>query len=120
VKRLIRSGLALAPLKFGLGSVPRLIATSTVEGLRAKLAPEPHWYLWVIGVEPSRQGQGLGGELIELMLARVDSDGLPSYLETHKERNVTFYQQYGYNVVHNGDVPNGGPPYWCLKREARR
>jgi hypothetical protein len=45
---------------------------------------------------------------------------MPCYLETHKERNVQFYEKHGYNVVHSGHVPRGGPAYWCLKREARR
>ena len=118
--RLVRAGLAFTPLKFGLSAIPRFMAANHVEQLRAKLAPEPHWYLWVIGVEPERQGRGLGSSLIEPMLQRADADGLPCYLETHKERNVAFYNKHGYEVVHSGSVPNGGPPYWCLKREPRR
>lgn len=118
--RLLRSGLALAPLKFGLESIPRFMAANTVEHLRAELAPEPHWYLWVIGVEPEQQGRGLGSALIEPMLQRADNEGVPCYLETHKERNVAFYQKHGYNVVRSGHVPRGGPAYLCLKREARR
>lgn len=116
---LIRAGLALTPLKFGLGATGRFMAANHVERLRAKLAPEPHWYLWVIGVEPERQGRGLGSSLIEPMIARADADGLPCYLETHKERNVTFYEKHGYNAVHTGNVAKEGPPYWCLKREPR-
>jgi GNAT superfamily N-acetyltransferase len=120
IRRLLRSGLALAPLKFGFSSISRLMATNTVERLRAELAPEPHWYLWILGVEPAHQGQGLGSSLVETMLQRIDAERLPSYLETHKERNVTFYERHGYNVVHSGNIPNDGPAYWCLKREARR
>jgi len=118
--RLARSGLALAPLKFGLESIGRFMAANTVEHKRAKLAPEPHWYLWVIGVEPGRQGRATGTSLIEPILRRADTDGTPCYLETHKERNVTFYNKHGFQVVASGNVPKDGPPYWCLKREARR
>ncbi len=120
VLRLVRAGLAFTPIKFGLNTIGRFIAANTVERLRAKLAPEPHWYLWVIGVEPERQGQGLGSSLIEPMLQRADAEGAHCYLETHKKRNVAFYIKHGYNVVHSGSVPSGGPPYWCLKREPRR
>jgi ribosomal protein S18 acetylase RimI-like enzyme len=120
MSRLVRAGLALAPLKFGIGSIGRFMAANTVEQLRAKLAPEPHWYLWVIGVDPEHQGRGLGTSLVEPMLAQADADGLPCYLETHKERNVGFYEKHGYNIVHSGRVPKAGPAYWCLKREPRR
>ena len=117
---LFRAGLALTPLKFGLSAMGRFLAANHVEKLRAQLAPEPHWYLWVIGVEPERQGRGLGSSLVEPMIAQADADGLPCYLETHKERNIAFYEKHGYNVVHSGNVPGGGPAYWCLKREPRR
>jgi GNAT superfamily N-acetyltransferase len=43
---------------------------------------EPHWYIPLIGVEPSRQGQGLGSALLRRSLARVDADGLSAYLES--------------------------------------
>jgi GNAT superfamily N-acetyltransferase len=48
-----------------------------------KLHPkEPHWYLAVIGVEPDRQGEGLGGKLLAAVLDRLDTTGVPAYLET--------------------------------------
>jgi ribosomal protein S18 acetylase RimI-like enzyme len=117
---LFRTGLPFAPLKFGFDSIGRFMAANTVEHLRAKLAPEPHWYLWVIGVEPEHQGRGLGSSLIGPMLTRADAERKPCYLETHKEPNVRFYQKHGFDVVHSGYVPRDGPAYWCLKRPARR
>jgi GNAT superfamily N-acetyltransferase len=48
-----------------------------------KLHPkESHWYLAVIGVEPARQGEGLGGKLLAAVLGRLDESGVPGYLET--------------------------------------
>ncbi len=118
--RLVRVGLALTPIKFGLGAVGRFMAANHVERLRMQLAPEPHWYLWLIGVEPAQQGRGTGSALIAPMIERADRDRLPCYLETHKERNLTFYRKHGFEVVHAADMPHGGPPFWCLKRAARR
>jgi hypothetical protein len=34
-----------------------------------------------------------------------------------KERNVTFYKKHGFDVVVEGDIPNGGPHYWTMRRE---
>ena len=35
-----------------------------------------------------------------------------------KERNVTFYKNHGFDVVVEGDLPNGGPYFWTMTREA--
>jgi GNAT superfamily N-acetyltransferase len=48
-----------------------------------KLHPKaPHWCLAVIGVEPARQGEGLGGKLLSEVLGRLATTGVPGYLET--------------------------------------
>ena len=36
----------------------------------------PHWYLVLIGVDPARQGLGLGSLLLRAGLSRVDQDGV--------------------------------------------
>jgi ribosomal protein S18 acetylase RimI-like enzyme len=77
-----------------------------------------HWYLWVLGVRPDRQGQGLGGQLMAPILSQADRDGLPCYLETESERNVAFYRKHGFEVVHEGDIPGYGLRLWMMTREA--
>src|SRR3990170_5668065 len=52
---------------------------------------EAHWYLYVLGVEPSQQGQGLSRSLLDPILERADREALPAYTETSNPRNVTFY-----------------------------
>ena len=34
------------------------------------------------------------------LFSGADADRLPRYLETHRERNVAFYEKHGYNVSH--------------------
>jgi hypothetical protein len=116
ILRLVRAGLALTPLKFGLSAMGRFMAANYVERLREQLLPQPHWYLWVIGVDPPQQGRA-GHRPVNRCWARAR----PALrLETHKSRNVTFYEKHGFSVIASGDVPKGGPAYWCMKREARR
>jgi ribosomal protein S18 acetylase RimI-like enzyme len=79
--------------------------------------PQPHWYLWVIGVEPERQRHGVGKALLRPMLERAAAEGAPCYLETHKERNVAYYQAFGFELVTEGSVPKGGPRFWTMRRE---
>ena len=70
-----------------------------------KLHPkEPHWYLAVIGVEPDRQGEGLGGKLLAAVVGRLDETGVPAYLETSTEDLTS-------EVC---------PPTWKLRRRKRR
>jgi ribosomal protein S18 acetylase RimI-like enzyme len=51
----------LASLKLGPAVVARFVrCDSHTEHLHKRDAPAQHWYLWLLGVEPPRQGQGIG------------------------------------------------------------
>ena len=80
---------------------------------------DPHWYLFILGVDPPRQGQGVGSTLIQQGLKAADTAGLPCYLETMKTRNVPFYQKHGFEAVVDEIIPNGGPRLWTMKRQPR-
>ena len=69
---------------------------------------EPHWYLPLIGVDPSRQGQRLGDKLMAHALARCDAEQLPAYLESTNPRNLPFYQRHGFEMV--GKIQVGSSP----------
>jgi GNAT superfamily N-acetyltransferase len=76
----------------------------------------PHWYLPWIGVDPARQGLGLGSLLLRAGLARVDQDGVECRLFTGQPRNVPLYQRYGFEIAVEGDIPDGGPHFWFMRR----
>ena len=77
-----------------------------------------HWYLFILGTEPAAQGQGLGSALLAQVLARVDADGLPAYLESSNERNLAWYGRYGFELTGEVVIP-GGPRIWPMWREPR-
>ena len=89
-------------------------ARLTLRSIRARLT---FWYLLTLGVDPPRQGRGIGSALMRPVLTRADAEGLPCYLETEKERNVRFYGKHGFEVVAQGEGPAGGPAFWTMKRE---
>jgi ribosomal protein S18 acetylase RimI-like enzyme len=78
----------------------------------------PHWYLFILGTEPAAQGRGLGSALLDQMLARVDAEGMPAYLESSNERNLALYGRYGFEVTSEVVIP-GGPRIWPMWREPR-
>ena len=118
---LIRMSIYGAPLELGFAGLFRFAAAENYTGeIHKRCVPGRHWYLWVIGVEPARQGQGVGGMLMQPVLARADADSLPCYLETNKETNVPFYRKHGFEVVSEGEVPKRGLRVWGMLREPRR
>jgi ribosomal protein S18 acetylase RimI-like enzyme len=60
---------------------------------------EPHWHVGPLGVHPDIQGQGVGASLLQAFLSTADEAGEPTFLETDVERNVIFYQRFGFEVV---------------------
>ena len=91
----------------------------TVDQFHRRTALGKHLYLSTLGVEPSRQGLGLGSALIRPMLERADAEGLPCYLETFQPRNVPLYQKHGFKITIEEVEPNSGVRGWAFLREPR-
>jgi len=77
----------------------------------------PHWYLATLGVEPPRQGRGVGTRLLRSWLEHVDARAGDVYLETDRELNVSWYQREGFGVLSSIQVL--GVPVWCMRRPHR-
>lgn len=91
------------------GERTRVTAVSSILEQMGQFHPhEPHWYLPLIGVDPSCQGKGLGGALLRHALARCDRDKLPAYLESSNPRNISLYERHGFEVL--GRIQTGGSP----------
>ncbi|MFD9464661.1 GNAT family N-acetyltransferase [Streptomyces sp. NPDC060027] len=78
-----------------------------------------HAYLWMIGVAPERQGEGLGSALIESVLERCDREGLAAYLEASNDRSRALYERLGFVLTGRPlDLPDG-PRMWPMWRDPR-
>jgi GNAT superfamily N-acetyltransferase len=77
--------------------------------------PDDVWYLDAVGVEPSRQGGGIGGALIRHGLAAARGAGADAFLETGVERNVPYYERFGFRVVDHGAPAPDGPHIWFMR-----
>ena len=63
-----------------------------------------HWHLGPIGVLPSHQGLGIGSMLMERFCREVDACLAEAYLETEGDKNVRFYEKFGFKVVAESDI----------------
>ncbi|HEX5940226.1 MAG TPA: GNAT family N-acetyltransferase [Dehalococcoidia bacterium] len=82
-------------------------------------APEEHYYLFVLGVEPDLQGKGIGGQLMKPVLDRADAEKRPCYLESSNPRNVPFYERHGFRVMEELIAHPTAPTVSCMRREPR-
>lgn len=79
---------------------------------------EPHWFLPLIAVDPMRQGQGVGSELMKHAVARCDETETRAYLESSNPQNVSLYERHGFKIV--GEVRSGDcPVFTAMLRDAR-
>jgi GNAT superfamily N-acetyltransferase len=85
------------------------------EWVEAHEPTEPAWHLDRVGVDPASRGQGLGTALIELGLRRAAEAGVPAFLETATEGNVSMYASLGFQVYDEGNAPDGGPQIWFMR-----
>jgi GNAT superfamily N-acetyltransferase len=90
-----------------------------VELMQREHPEEPHWYLAVIGSDPTVRGKGFGQTLMRSRLERCDAEHCPAYLESSKAVNVPYYQRFGFEVFGEIVVPGGGPTLWKMWREPR-
>lgn len=96
-----------------------LAGRDLTELMKREHPEEPHWYLAVIGSDPSVRGQGFGQALMRSGLDRCDAEHAPAYLESSKEANVPYYERFGFAVTGELVVPDGGPTLWKMWRNPR-
>lgn len=89
-----------------------------VDAVHRRLAPDKHWFLQTIGVDPRFQGRGYASKLLRPMLAKIDEESLPCYLETLEEQNVGLYEHFGFKVIEESNVPGTGLTNWAMLRDA--
>ena len=78
--------------------ITRLEAYSQVK--KARQPQQPHFYLDILGVLPTSQGQGIGKALLTAIhkISEVSPLSCGVALDTEKESNVDLYRYFGYSV----------------------
>jgi ribosomal protein S18 acetylase RimI-like enzyme len=100
--------------RYGDDGLARVGALS--EAMATHHPADPHLYLFIVGVDPGRQGQQLGQALIAPTLAHCDDTGTAAYLESSNPRNIGFYERLGFHTVSEFH-PEGGPLFTGMWRD---
>ncbi len=82
-----------------------------------RIIKDNHIYIILIGVDPSKQGQGYGQKLMQYVLKIAEEKGQSCYLETHGEKNVSFYKQLGFKVVSEDILPGTDIVQYAMLKE---
>ena len=72
---------------------------------------EQHWHLGPIGVLPTHQGSGIGSILMERFCKEVDACLAKAFLETDLDKNIRFYEKFGFKVVSESEIFDVKTPY---------
>ena len=115
--RMLRSVPWSVVAGFGRAAEGRLLGPGRyVDARHAALVPFRHWMLGLLGVAPEFQGQGWPSALLRPMLASIQAQGLPCYVETMDPRNVSRYEHFGFTVVEQSMIPGTGLTTWAMLR----
>lgn len=111
--------LMMAPLMLLTVGRRMSAAQQLVELMEENHPEEPHWYLGMIGSDPTVRGAGYGKALLASRLETVDAEHAPAYLEATKRDTVPYYIRFGFELTGEIKLPDGGPSLWPMWRQPR-
>lgn len=102
----------------GLGIINRMLAyESYAMKMKAKYNDCADFYIYNLSVKQSEQGKGIASKLLRPLTELCDREGLGSYLETNKEKNVAIYEHFGFELVDSGAVPKSDVQHFGMLRK---
>ena len=75
---------------------------------------EPHWNLGPVGVDPARQGSGVGTALVQAFCDKMDRERAVAFLETDLESSANLYLKFGFETTAQTTVFD--VPMWFMTR----
>ena len=113
----ISSGQQLGMLPASLRAFRGRLAQGRIltDQMKAAHPEEPHWYLGIIGSDPSSRCGGYGHALMRSRLERCDAECAPAYLESSNPDNIAYYNRFGFDVTGLIEIPDG-PTLWPMWR----
>ncbi len=118
--RILTSAAIWPAMKVGIKALRKIQSLDKyVDRKHEELAPNKHWYLTLLAVDPQYQGKGYASKLLHEMLSYIGEEGLPCYLETDGEKNVSMYQHFGFEIVEEFVVPETNDKFVAMLRKPK-
>ncbi len=108
------AGLAQVDAELARGDVYVALDTDRIVGFVRTERQKDDLYIDQIGVEPARQGSGLGSSMLERLEEIARANGLKGLsLETAEmaEGNIRLYRRHGFEIVGRGPPAHGLDPH---------
>lgn len=87
-------------LVFQSMTLPRLLSVVRRQRyLKSFHPPQPHHYLWYLGVSNKAQGQGHGGKLLEIIYDDAKKAGKDLFLISSNQQSFSFYERHGFTCI---------------------
>lgn len=117
--RVLRSGAIIPAMSLGMRFSMRMkrIFDPIQRDRRGIMGGRDFIYVLMLGVAEAHQGKGHGGRLLGALFGRADRQGLPVYLETETENNVSLYEHLGFRVMRKVTLSQLDLPMWEMLRE---
>ena len=77
------------------------------------------WYLSMLEVDPSVQGQGVGSQFLAYLEEYVRQRGARQFvLFTNSQENLAWYKKRGYEVFHECEIEHDGKKIgsWSMRK----
>ncbi|SEA77075.1 GNAT family N-acetyltransferase [Pedobacter hartonius] len=71
--------------------------------IHGKWPKEKFLYIWFIGVYPDYNNNGTGSSLLKQVIELADESSLAVCLETCGQKNLTWYERFGFEVYDHAD-----------------
>ena len=106
------------PVKLGVSAFKRFyfeIVAMLDKKHEQIMGDKPHWYGWMIGVNPLKQHKGIGMQLMNHCFKLADEMMLPIYLETSVEKNVSLYNYKDFSVKNTATIAGRFKLYFMVR-----
>lgn len=85
--------------------------------IRKVFVSKNDWYIFQFGVDPEKQGTGIGSKIMKPILNWFDSKNIKCYLETQKDINVDIYKHFGFGLKSIDTLPKRQVKQFAMLRD---
>ena len=104
----------------GLGIIGRLLTYEKYAmNLKKEFTDNFDWYLYNLSIKKEAQGKGIASKLLRPMLKFCDDEKMLAYLETNKEKNVSLYNHYGFELKKEEFIPKTTVMHYAMVRKPK-